>query len=65
MRGARLHIEHELPERAFHLTTPTFSTTKRAPESFAAASKSILPERLAKFEMLLRRKRVIPFWAPK
>ena len=34
-----------------------FSTTKRAPDSFAAVSKSMRPQRLADLEMLLRLKR--------
>ena len=37
---------------------PPFSTTKREPDNFAAVSKSIMPERFAQLEMLLRLERV-------
>ena len=58
VRLAGMHIEHELAERPFEPREPLLKTTKRAPESLAAAAKSIWPERFAELEMLLWRERV-------
>ena len=41
---ARVHVEHELRDRAMQAARPRpSSTTKRLPDSFAAASKSMRP----------------------
>ncbi len=50
-----VHVEEELAERALKAGIGPLFTTKRAPESLAAVSKSIEAEGLADLEMLLGR----------
>jgi len=57
-----VHIEQELPSAALQRASP-LQHDNRAPESFAAVSKSISPSGFTQFEMLLgvtRQSRLAP-----
>ena len=54
-------VEHELPERAFEPREPILQHDKSRAGQFCGGLEIHLPERFAELEVLLWRKRIVPF----